>query len=38
MNISKKDFERLCDLARELNEMELNEQWGKLNKIIENIK
>lgn len=37
MTISKKDFLQLCDLARELNELEMNEEWKILNRIIHHI-
>lgn len=37
MKIDKQDFKQLCNIARELNEIEQNELWQELNNIIENI-
>ena len=37
MRINKADFERLCSIARELNEKEEMGMWQELNDIIENI-
>mgnify|MGYP003305589385 CR=1 FL=1 len=37
MRINRKDFERLCAIARELNEKEEMEMWQELEDIIENI-
>ena len=37
MEISNQDFNRLCEIARTLNEMEENDLWAELNDIIDNI-
>lgn len=39
MTISKRDYNKLCKICRELNEQDGNfDLWKKLNEVIENIK